>query len=551
MNARDAGKQGRRPPPLRPMSREGLIPPSFAQQRLWFMSRLVPGDFSYNVPLFARLRGPLDVDALERSLRELVRRHEVLRTTYAEVEGRPVQRIAPELVLPLTGESLERLSEGQRESAVRQRAEEEARRPFDLEKDPPVRAMLLRVAADEHVLLLVLHHIACDGWSLGVMERELTALYAAFSRGAVPTLPALPVQYADHACWQREWLTAEALEAQLEWWKQQLAGGPAALELPTDRPRPPMRSFRGAVLKVPLPSELPGAIRDFSRQENVTPVMTWLAGFQVLLSRYSGQTDLVVGSPISGRNRRELEGLIGFFVNTLALRVEAPGEVRFRELLGRVREACLGAYAHQELPFEKLVDALRPERELTRTPLFQVSFVLEGEPFSGLRLPGVRVEALDFEPGVAKFDLTLFVRETASGWVALWEYSTDLFDEATVARMAAHYARLLEGAVARPEQRLSELPLLTEKERRQVLVEWNTTRREYPREACIHALFEAQARLRPEALAVAGKGRRLTYRELEARANQLAHHLRALGVGPEVVAGLCVERSVDFVVGAL
>ncbi|HSP80997.1 MAG TPA: amino acid adenylation domain-containing protein, partial [Myxococcaceae bacterium] len=263
-----------------------------------------------------------------------------------------------------------------------------------------------------------------------------------------------------------------------------------------------------------------------------------------------GQTDLVVGMPIAGRNRRELEGLIGFFVNTLALRVEAPWEMSFRELLGRVREVCLGAYAHQELPFEKLVDVLQPVRELARSPLFQVMFALQDSPPS-LSLPGLSQEPLQIDPGMAKFDLTLFVRETASGWVALWEYSTDLFDEATVARMAAHYARLLECAVARPEQRLSELPLLSEAERHQMLVEWNATRREYPREACIHALFEAQARLRPEALAVAGKGRRLTYRELETRANQLAHHLRALGVGPEVVAGLCVERSVDFVVGAL
>ncbi|WP_375773024.1 amino acid adenylation domain-containing protein [Archangium gephyra] len=528
------------------------MPLSFAQQRLWFLEQLAPGSFAYNVPWFARLTGPLDVAALERSLLALVQRHEALRTTFPRVEGRPVQRTVPELGLTLPVESLEGVSGGERETAARRLAEEEARRPFDLEQGPLMRARLLRLSAEEHVLLLTLHHIVCDGWSMGLLERELGALYTAFSRGEAPSLPALPVQYADYAAWQREWLKGEVLEEQLAWWKRQLAGAPPVLELLADRPRPPVTSSRGALLSVGLPRGLSGAVREVSREEGVTPFMTLLAGFQALLARYSGQNDIVVGTPISGRNRREVEGLIGFFANTLALRVEAPGELSFRELLKRVREACLGAYAHQDVPFDRLVDALQPVRDLSRTPLFQASFVFQGAaPFAALELPGVAVEELVFEPGAARFDLTLFVRETEQGWVGLWEYNSELFDEATVARMAAHYARLLEGALAHPELALAELPLLSEAERRQVLVEWNQTRTEYPREACLEELFEAHVAARPEALAVEYEGERLTYAELNRRANQLARHLRRLGVGEGTRVGLCASRSLELVAAML
>ncbi|MGZ3459450.1 MAG: condensation domain-containing protein, partial [Archangium sp.] len=312
-----AGKQKRRPPPLVPVPREGALAQSFAQQRMWFIEQFAPGGHSYNVPYFARLKGRLDVEALERSLREVVRRHESLRTTFASEEGQPVQRIAPALALALPVESLEALPEEQRAAVARQRAEEEARRPFDLEKGPLVRAQLLRLAADEHVLLLTLHHIICDGWSMSVLERELKALYEALSRGEEPRLPALPVQYADYARWQQEWLTGEVLETQLGWWKEHLAGVSPVLELPTDRPRPPVQTFRGALLRVPLPAALGGEVKERSRQEGVTPFMTLLAAFQALLARYSGQSDVVVGSPISGRDRREVEGVVGFFANML------------------------------------------------------------------------------------------------------------------------------------------------------------------------------------------------------------------------------------------
>ncbi|NPC77991.1 AMP-binding protein, partial [Pyxidicoccus fallax] len=521
---------------------------SFAQQRLWFVDQLTPGSHAYNVVPYARLKGPLDVAALERSLAEVIRRHEALRTTFTQVNGQPVQRIAPELAFRLPVESLESLAEGE----LQRLAEEEARRPFDLEKGPLVRARLLRVASEDHVLLLTLHHVISDVWSLGVVERELTTLYRAYSRGAEPALGALPVQYADYAKWQREWLKGEVLEEQLAWWKQQLAGAPPVLELPTDRPRPPLQSARGAVLRVMLSKALSGAVKELSRSRGATQFMTLLAGFHALLARYSGQSDIVVGSPISGRNRREVEGLVGFFANTLPLRVDGMGAESFRELLGRVRTACLGAYAHSELPFEQLVDALQPVRDLSRSPLFQVMFVLQGAmPYAALELPGVSASELVVDPGVSRFDITLSVRETPDGWLCIWEYNTDLYDEATVARMAAHYVRLLEGAVAQPEGKLSALPLMDEAERRRVLVEFNDTRTLYAPAGAVHELFEVWADKTPQAVAVSFAEQRLTYGELNQRANRLAHHLRGLGIGPDVPVGLCVRRSLDLAVGVL
>ncbi len=542
--------RGWQPPSLAPTPREAPPPLSFAQQRLWFIEQLAPGGFSYNVPLFARLTGPLDVAALEYSLGAIVQRHEALRTTFTEMDGQPVQRIAPELALTLPVEALETLTEAERYRELQRRAELEAQRPFDLRRGPLIRAKLLRLAASEHVLLLVLHHIVCDGWSLGVLLRELEALYRAFCLGTRSSLPALPVQYADFAVWQRQWLRGEVLETQLAWWKEQLAGAPPVLELPTDRPRPPVQSFRGAFLMVPLPAALSAELRRVCLEERVTLFMALLAGFQALLSRYSGQPDIVIGSPIAGRNRQEVESLIGFFVNTLALRIRADGDASFRELLRRVRETCLGAYAHQEVPFEQLVEALKPTRDLSRSPLFQVMFALQNAP-TAMELSGVSLEALDLQTGMAKFDLTLLVRETEAGLVGFWEYNTALFDEETVARMAAHYARLLEAATARPELSLAKLPLLSEAERLQVLVQWNDTRVDFPREACIHALFEAQVARTPDAVALEHEGACLTYAQLNHRANQLAWHLRRLGVSIGTPVGLCAGRSLELVVAVV
>ena len=534
-----ASPRVRRPPPVVPVRREGPPPLSFAQRRMWFLSRLDPSGFAYNAPFFARLKGRLDVSTLERALTEVVRRHEALRTTFAEVEGEPVQCIAPEAPVSLV---VERLEGPEREQEARRLAEEEARRPFDLGTGPMLRARLLRLGEEEHVLLLTLHHISCDGWSLSLLERDVGELYGAFLEGREPKLPALTVQYADHAVWQREWLKGEVLEEQLAWWKQHLEGASPALELPTDRPRPPVQSAKGAVLGVPLPAELMKALRERCKQEAVTPFMLLLASLQALLSRHSGQADVVVGTPIAGRTRREVEGLIGFFANTLALRVDVDGNESFKSLLGRVRQACLGAYQHQDVPFERLVDALRPVRDLSRSPLFQVLLVLQNAP-PLVRLSGLESRDLDFEPGVAKFDLTLFVRETPEGWVALWEYSTALFDEATVRRFAGHYVALLKGVLEDPERKVGQVDLLDEEERRKVLVKWPWQEEVLHPSWLMHRRVEAQAARTPSAVAVTNGGGSLTYAQLEQRANQLAHHLMALGVRPGGVVGLYLERS--------
>ena len=538
-------------PSLRPVSREEGLPLSFAQERLWFLEQLEPGNTAYNIAAAYRLRGPLDVAALERSLNEIVRCHEVLRTTFATMDGRPVQVIAPEMSLTLPVEDLQELPEAEREAEAQRLLTEEAQRPFDLEKGPLLRAALLRLDEEEHVLLLTMHHIVSDGWSMGVFNRELAVLYEAFSVGKPSPLPELPIQYADFAVWQREWLQGEVLEEQLAYWREHLGGDLSVLELPTDRPRPAAQSFRGATQSFVLSGDLTESLKALSRREGVTLFMTLLAAFKTLLYRYTGQEDVVVGSPIAGRNRSEIEGLIGFFVNTLVLRTDLSGNPTFRELLERVREVALGAHARQDLPFEKLVEALQPERDLSRNPLFQVMFAFQNAPMEALMLPGLTVTPLEVESETAQFNLTLSMEETGQGLKGVVEYNTDLFDGVTIERMLGHFETLLEGVVVNPEQRLWELPLLTEAERYQLLVEWNDTEVEYPQDKCIHQLFEEQVERTPGAVAVVFEGEQLTYAELNRRANQLAHYLQKLGVGPEVLVGICVERSLEMVVGLL
>ncbi|RKG88948.1 non-ribosomal peptide synthetase, partial [Corallococcus sp. CA053C] len=404
---------------------------------------------------------------------------------------------------------------------------------------------------EEHLLLVTMHHIVSDGWSMGVLVRELAAFYAAFSTGTTPALPPLPVQYAGFAAWQRDWLQGAALEAQMGYWKQQLTGAPAALELPTDRPRPPAQSHRGATVDVRIPANVSEALKALSQREGATPFMTLLAAFQVLLSRYSAQDDISVGSPIAGRTQAETEGLIGFFVNTLVLRAHLKPQATFRELMAQVRGTTLAAYEHQHLPFEKLVEALQPTRDLSRGPLFQAMFILQNTPSEALRLPGLSFQSLPLEAQFAKFDLTLALRETPTGLIGSFEYATDLFDTSTLQRMAGHLGVLLEAIATKPDTRLADLPLLTDAERQQLLVEWNPRTPATERESSIAALVEAQVQRIPDAVAVITPERRLTYREVDARANQLAHRLRGLGVGPEVRVGLCVERTEDLVIGAL
>ncbi|HJR08608.1 MAG TPA: non-ribosomal peptide synthase/polyketide synthase [Pyrinomonadaceae bacterium] len=541
---------GKRLPPILPVDRSIELPLSFAQQRLWFLDQFEPGSPFYNIPSAVRLSGTLDVDALEHSLNEVVRRHEILRTTFESTQGQPRQVIAPVLKLSLARENLQHLNESERRAEVQRLAVEESQRSFDLATAPLVRARLLQVADDEHVLLFTMHHIISDGWSVNVLLGEVAALYEAYMRGERSPLAELSIQYADFAAWQRAWLDGEQLDAQLRYWHEQLRDAPALLELPTDRPRQPVQTYRGATARFTLPKNLSQALQRLSRREGATLFMTLLAAFQSLLQRYSGANDVVVGTPIAGRNRAEIEGLIGFFVNTLVLRATFDGDPSFVELLARVREVCLGAYAHQDVPFEKLVEELQPEREMSHTPLFQVMFALQNA-VAPTQLPGLELSSLEVESGVAKFDLTLGMNETDEGLGGLFEYNTDLFEGETIERMIGHLTTLLEAIVADPQRRVSELPLMAERERRQIVCEWNETAREYVRGECVHEMFEQQALERPEAVALVCEGKGWTFAEVNARANKLARYLRRRGVGAEDLVGVLMERSAEMFIGLL
>jgi non-ribosomal peptide synthetase component F len=517
-------------------------PLSFAQQRLWFLSQLEPNSPFYNIPAAVRLRGQLNLGALQQSFNEIISRHEALRSNFQTREGQAISVISETVPLILPIFDISELPLNQQEAEVRQQASQEAQKPFDLNSDLLLRAKLLRLSKQEHILLLTMHHIVSDGWSIGVMVRELATLYQAFCNGQPSPLPALPIQYVDFAVWQREWLQGEVLETQISYWLKHLENAPKVLELPTDRPRPAIQTFRGATYSFKLSKELSASLNKLSQQQGSTLFMILLAGFQTLLWRYTDQEDIAIGSPIANRNRTEIEGLIGFFVNTLVLRTNLAGNPSFEELLKRVREVALGAYAHQDLPFELLVEQLQPQRDLSYTPLFQVMFVLQNAPMSALELPGLTLTLLESNSDSAKFDLTLQMIETEEGLVGSLEYNTDLFEENTIHRMVGHLQTLLEGVVANPQQHLSELPLLSESERHQLLVEWNDTEVEYPQQLCIHQLFEAQVERTPDSIAVVFEDQQLTYRELNTKANQLAHYLQTLGVKPEVLVGICVER---------
>jgi amino acid adenylation domain-containing protein len=547
-----AGRAGRglQAPPILPVPRNGYLPLSFAQQRLWFIDQLEPGNSAYNFPAAVRLKGPLNVVALERTVNEIVRRHETLRTTFATVDGRPVQVIAPALTARAAVLNLQELSDGEREAEVQRLAIEQAQLPFDLARGPLLRVTLLRLAEEEHVGLLTMHHIVSDGWSTGILIREMAVLYQAFSHGAASPLPELPIQYADFAHWQREWLQGEVLETQLSYWKRQLLGA-AVLELPTDHPRPAMQTFRGSHQSLLLPKHVGDDLKALSRREGITLWMTLLTAFKILLHRYTDQDDIIVGTPIANRNRLEIEGLIGFFVNTLVMRTDLSGNPTFRELSRRVREVCLGAYAHQDLPFERLVEELHLERSLAHNPLFQVMFVLQNASGRKTGLPGLTLSPVEIDTGTAHFDLTLHIADTEQGLIGTLAYNTDLFEDATIIRILGHFRILLEAVAANPERRLSDLPLLSEPERQQVLLEWNDTKAGYRTDLNIHQLFEAQVERTPDAVAVVFEYEHLTYAELNRRANRIAHHLQTLGVGPEVAVGICLEPTSEIVVGLL
>ncbi|HBO3984556.1 pyoverdine non-ribosomal peptide synthetase PvdD [Pseudomonas aeruginosa] len=523
---------------------------SYAQERQWFLWQLEPESAAYHIPSVLRLRGRLDLDALQRSFDSLVARHETLRTRFRLDGDEARQEIAASMALPLDIVALGPLEEG----ALARQVETTIARPFDLERGPLLRVSLLRLAEDDHVLVLVQHHIVSDGWSMQVMVEELVQLYAAYSRGLEVALPALPIQYADYALWQRSWMEAGEKERQLAYWTGLLGGEQPVLELPFDRPRPVRQSHRGAQFILELDIDLSQALRRVAQQEGATAFALLLASFQALLYRYSGQADIRVGVPIANRNRVEIERLIGFFVNTQVLKADLDGRMGFDELLAQARQRALEAQAHQDLPFEQLVEALQPERSLSHNPLFQVLFNYQSEARGNgqaFRFDELQMESVQFDSRTAQFDLTLDLTDEEQRFCAVFDYATDLFDASTVERLAGHWRNLLRGIVANPRQRLGELPLLDAPERRQTLSEWNPAQRECAVQGTLQQRFEEQARQRPQAVALILDEQRLSYGELNARANRLAHCLIARGVGADVPVGLALERSLDMLVGLL
>ncbi|HEV2736542.1 MAG TPA: condensation domain-containing protein, partial [Longimicrobiaceae bacterium] len=545
-------RAGAKPSPIPPVDRGGRLAPSFAQQRLWFLERLGEAGGAYHLRSTLRLQGELDRAALARALDRIVARHEALRTTFTVAGDEPEQRIAP------AGESGFSLAEDDlaahpgAESELRRLLAEEAGAPFDLERGPLIRGRLVRLAGDVHVLQLVMHHIVSDGWSMGVLVDELGALYGAYRSGRADPLPPLPVQYADYAAWQRGQVAGEVLREQAEYWTGALAGAPELLELPTDRARPARQDHAGASVRVELDAELTAALGALGRRHGTTLFMTLLAGWAATLGRLSGQRDVVVGTPTANRGRREVEGLIGLFVNTLPLRVDLSGSPTTAELLARVKERALGAQRNQDIPFEQVVERVQPARSLAHNPVFQVMFSWQNAPRGVLELPGLVLAPVQGAPrSTAKLDLELELGEADGRIVGGVEYATSLFDGATVERFVGYLRRVLEGMAADDRRGVDELEILPEAERRLLLEGGDRAGAVDPDGSCIHDLFAAQVERTPEAAALAWGAERLTYAQLDARANRLANRLRRRGVGPEVRVGLCVERGPELVVGLL
>ncbi|MCC5659230.1 amino acid adenylation domain-containing protein [Nostoc sp. XA010] len=537
--------------PILPRPKNADLPLSFAQQRLWFLDKLEPNSALYNLPIALRLVGNINQVTLEQSLQEIIYRHEALRTNFVAVNGQPTQIIQTQPNWTVSTVDFKHLSTTEQEIAVQQLAQKQAIQPFDLASEALIRATLVVLNETEHILLICMHHVVSDAWSIGVFVQELAALYNAYSQGRPSPLTPLAIQYADFAIWQRNWLQENVLESHLSYWQQQLKDAPALLSLPTDRPRPAVQTFAGAHQEFVLSVELTNRLVKLSQEQGCTLFMTLLAAYDTLLYRYTGSDDILLGSPIANRDRSEIEGLIGFFVNTLVMRTNLAGNPSFSELLTRVREMAMDAYSHQNLPFEMLVEALQPQRDLSHTPLFQVMFALQNAPISEVELTGLTISSLPATGATSKFDLSLLMQNTAAGLVGVWEYSTNLFDASTIERLTEHFVTLLEGIVANPQQKISQLPLLTEVEQQQLLVEWNDTQADYLQHKCIHQLFEEQVERIPDAVAVVFGNRQLTYGELNSRANQLAHYLKSLGVGADVLVGLYVERSLETIVGIL
>jgi amino acid adenylation domain-containing protein len=541
-----------------------VFPASFAQQRLWFIDRSIPGNTIYNVPTAIHLAGALNLAALERTFNEIVRRHETLRTTFMVEDGQPLQAIAPSATIPLQVLDLQHLGCEDRDVEAKRMINAQLKHAFDLSTGPLLRVTILALSDTEHILLINMHHIICDDWSLGILIREIGILYTAFAQNQTAPLLELPLQYADFAQWQREWLQGEVLDTQLAYWREQL-NGISTLHLPTDKPRSASQNYRGATQFLELPKPLADALEQLSQQAGVTLFMTLLAAFKTLLYRYTSQSDIAIGSPIANRNRSEIEGIIGFFVNTLVLRSDLAGSPTFRELLDRVRAVTVGAYTHQDLPFEKLVEELHPERSLSHHPLFQVVFGFQNAPMSALELPGLVPSLINIDFKTTRFDLELhlwkcgedFRSSDGGNWQdteglrGIIVYNTDLFEPATIDRMLNHFKTLLLGIVANPDRQIANLPFLSEVELNRVTVEWNKTQGENPETKCVHQIFETKVQQYPDAIALNFANDRITYQELNNRSNKLARHLQKLGVGAEVLVGICIPQSIDTIVGLL
>ncbi|HEU5138277.1 MAG TPA: condensation domain-containing protein, partial [Steroidobacteraceae bacterium] len=554
LSANRSRDERRNVPAVQRVAREGPVPASLAQQRLWFMDQLEAGAAAYQVRGAIRLYGVLDREALRRALNTLITRHEALRTTFAHVNGEVQQLIAVDACFALHEADLSGDDVSAREARIADHIAQEATDRFDLSTGPLIRGRLLRVNAEEHVLLLTMHHIASDGWSVGIILNEIRTLYAAYREGRASPLDELPIQFADYAIWQRKWLQGEVLQNQIDYWKQQLAGAPALLELPLDRPRPATQSYRGETVAFTLERELCEQLRFLARQHDVTLFMVVYAALAVVLSRLSAQEDVVIGMPVANRPRVELEGLVGFFVNMLAVRVQVDATESVRELLSRVQEKMLGGYAHQEIPFEQVVEILQPPRSLSHSPVFQVCLIWQNPLQAESReewLPGLRMKPLPTSTATSKFDLSWALQEVGGEIVGTAQYASDLFDRETMARWVGHFKAALGEMVRDARQPVGELSLLDSAESARVLREFNATATSWPDEKLIHELFEAQVASSPQALAVADGSLQLTYGELNEHANQLAHYLVAQGAGPDRLVTLYIERGVELVVSML
>ncbi|WP_456439958.1 amino acid adenylation domain-containing protein [Caldithrix abyssi] len=544
-------ERGLQAPPITPAPRDKDLPLSFAQQRLWFLDRLSEGTANYNIPSAVRLKGHLNVDRLKQSIEEIVRRHEILRTTFEERRGDAVQVIHEHLKITIPTVDLSDLPEEQALRKARELARADALKPFDLEKGPLFRILLLKLNDNDHLVLFNMHHIITDGWSTGILVREMAAIYNALSDGKPSPLSPLPIQYADFTVWQQNWLQGEVLEKHLQFWQEYIGENPPVLELPTDHPRPAMQTFNGRSLRYDLPADLSQQVVKFSQKQGVTLFMTLLAAFQSLMHRYSGQDKILIGSPIANRNRSEIENLIGFFVNTLVFKAEFEHDLDFKTLVKQVRENTLQAYAHQDLPFEKLVEALQPERDMSHSPIFQVAFILQNMPSEQLKLKHITIESFPPENPTSKYDLTLYTGQCDNRLVCFWEYNSDLFEEATIRRMMQHFENLLRQATAHPDHKIDYIDFLTEQEKNWLFKEWNNTERPFPADKTVHALFEELAAKQHEQPAVQYEDQILSYDQLNRKANQLARYLKESGLQTDQIVGISLPRSLNVAVAIL